>query len=185
MFLRYPEQRTEDILAGYSCLVHSHVPADRLCIGALSPLAELPFQDVELVKDLVQRSELISIEFHEVSARRFEGVPDSEEPQEGQVTLGFQHRADEDGFGIRIVGDVSVPSGEVRVIAAVEYKLLHGEQPPRRNVELFANEVAVMTLFPYLREGIASITSKVFGTPITLPVAQRGQIGFAVDEADA
>ena len=148
-------------------------------------MKELPSQDIDLVRELIQRSELASIEFHEVSARRFEGVPDSEEPHEGQVSLGFQHRADVDGFGIRIVGDVSVPTGEVRVIAAVEYKLLHGEQPPQRNVELFANEVAVMTLFPYLREGIASITSKVFGMPITLPVAQRGQIGFDVAEADA
>ncbi|MDT0169457.1 hypothetical protein [Pseudarthrobacter sp. BRE9] len=141
-------------------------------------------RDIELVRDLLQRSELASIEFHEVSAKRFEGVPDSEEPHEGQISLGFQHRADLDGFGIRIVGDVAVAIGEVRVVAAVEYKLLHGEQPPRRNVELFANEVAVMTLFPYLREGIASITSKVFGAPITLPVAERGQIGFEVSEAD-
>lgn len=151
----------------------------------MSLLKELPSDDIDLIKDLIQRSELTSIEFHEVSARRFEGVPDSDEPHEGQVSLGFQHRADLDGFGIRIVGDVAVPTGEVRVIAAVEYKLLHGEQPPRRSVELFANEVAVMTLFPYLREGIASITSKVFGTPITLPVAQRGQIGFEVVDPDA
>jgi hypothetical protein len=28
-------------------------------------------------------------------------------------------------------------------------KLLQEEQPPRRNVELFANDVAVMTLFPF------------------------------------
>jgi hypothetical protein len=66
----------------------------------------------------------------------------------------------------------------------VEYKLLHGDQPPQRVVELFANEVAVMTLFPYLREGIASISSKVFGSPITLPVAQRGQLGFDVSEVE-
>lgn len=150
----------------------------------MSPLKELPPEDIDLIKELIERSELASIEFHEVSARRFEGVPGSEGPHEGQLSLGFQHRSDLDGFGIRIVGDVAVPSGEVRVIAAVEYKLLRGDQPPRRDVELFANEVAVMTLFPYLREGIASITSKVFGLPITLPVAQRGQIGFDVVGAD-
>ena len=68
------------------------------------------------------------------------------------------------------------------VTAAVEYKILNGDQPPQRAVELFANEVAVMTSFPYLREGIASIPSKVFGTPVTLPIAQRGQIGFDVTD---
>lgn len=147
-------------------------------VSALSPA------DVELVRDLIERSELSSIEFHEVSAKRFEGIADANEASEGQVSLGFQQRADQDGFGIRIVSDVAVPSGEVRVTAAAEYKLLHGDQPPKRVVELFANEVAVMTLFPYLREGIASITSKVFGSPITLPVAQRGQLGFDVSEPE-
>ncbi|WP_354157476.1 hypothetical protein [Arthrobacter sp. UYCu512] len=145
---------------------------------------ELSTVDRGAVKDLIERSELGSIEFHEVSAKRFEGVKDSDESRDGQITLGFQHRSDQDGFGIRIVGDVAVPLGEVRVIAAVDYKLLRGDLPPQRVVELFANEVAVMTLFPYLREGIASITSKVFGTPITLPVAQRGQIGFEVTGPD-
>ena len=146
--------------------------------SALSPA------DVQLVTDLIERSELSSIEFHEVSAKRFEGTSDASEEVEGQVSLGFQQRADQSSFGIRIVSDVAVPSGEVRVTAAVEYKLLHGDQPPRRVVELFANEVAVMTLFPYLREGIASISSKVFGSPITLPVAQRGQLGFDVSEVE-
>ncbi|MFH5879101.1 hypothetical protein [Arthrobacter sp. NA-172] len=56
--------------------------------------------------------------------------------------------------------------------------------PPERVVELFAKEVAVITLFPYLREALATITPKVFGTPITLPVAQRGQIGFEVTPAE-
>lgn len=149
----------------------------------MSVVNELSTADVELVKDLIARSELASIDFHEVSAKRFEALSSEGGANEGQVSLGFQHRSDDDGFGVRIVGNVTVPAGEVRVTAAVEYSLLEGDQPSQRAVELFANEVAVMTLFPYLREGIASISSKVFGTPVTLPVAQRGQIGFDVSDA--
>lgn len=141
---------------------------------------ELPSGDIDLVKDLIERSELGLIEFHEVSAKRFEGFVDSGELQDGKVSLGFQHRSDQNGFGIRIVADIAIPIGEVRVVAAVDYKLLHGDLPPQRVVELFANEVAVMTLFPYLREGVSGISTKVFGNPITLPVAQRGQIGFEI-----
>ncbi|MCZ9881921.1 hypothetical protein [Arthrobacter sp. B2a2-09] len=145
---------------------------------------ELSAVDARLVKDLIERSELGSIEFHEVSARRFDGVEDFGESRDGGLTLGFQQRSETGVFGIRIVGDIAIPMGEARVVAAAEYKVLRGDLPPQRLVELFANEVAIMTLFPYLREGIASITSKVFGTPITLPVAQRGQIGFEVTPAE-
>jgi len=42
-----------------------------------------------------------------------------------------------------------------------------------------------MTLFPYLRDGVADISSKVFGAPIMLPIAQRGQIGFNVAATNA
>lgn len=146
----------------------------------MSPVNELPSKDVELVKDLLERSELATISFHEVSAKLFDGGAQSDPSPGAQVSLGLQHRSDPEGFGIRIVADIAVPNGEVRVTAAVDYKLLKGVLPVQRVLELFANEVAIMTLFPYLREGVADISSKVLGAPIMLPIAHRGQIGFDV-----
>lgn len=141
-------------------------------------LNELAAADTDLIRDLIARSELQSIQFHEVSAKRFDGVLDETQSKDGQVSFSYQHRSNTDGFGIRITANVALSFGEINVTAAVDYKLLNGDIPAERLLEQFANEVAIMTLFPYVRESIATISTKVFGDPITLPVAHRGQLGF-------
>ncbi len=40
-----------------------------------------------------------------------------------------------------------------------------------------------MTIYPYLREAIATITAKVFGEPIHILIVQRGEIAVEVEEA--
>lgn len=45
----------------------------------------------------------------------------------------------------------------------------------------YMNEVAVMALIPYLRHAIADLSLRVFGSPITMPVFQRGAISFPLD----
>ena len=65
---------------------------------------------------------------------------------------------------------------------AGEYQLLNGITPSRRALQLFANEVGVMTVMPYLREAISTITTKVFGAPIHLPLAERGEIALVLDD---
>ncbi|MBF4592094.1 MULTISPECIES: hypothetical protein [unclassified Curtobacterium] len=72
--------------------------------------------------------------------------------------------------------------GEVDVSVAGEYTLLDPSVLTQRSLQLFANEVAVMTVFPYLREAVASITARVFQQPLHLPMIARGQI--VVDVAD-
>lgn len=44
----------------------------------------------------------------------------------------------------------------------------------------FANEVAVMVLLPYLREGLADVTRRVWGSTLLVPMMQRGQLVFSV-----
>lgn len=131
---------------------------------------------------LIDKSELDGVYFHEQSARRHEDRPETEQLDKGSVEVGIQFRLSADDFGIRLRADVMHALGTAVVTVSGEYSLSDGYAPARRDVMMFANEVAVMTIFPFLREGVADATSKVFGEPIILPIAPRGAIGFDITD---
>ncbi|GAA3776242.1 hypothetical protein GCM10022240_29720 [Microbacterium kribbense] len=135
------------------------------------------------IVDLVQRSQLRGIEFHEVSVRRLEVNKQSEESTESvEISLTVQHRRDSDSFGVLFSCTALPYKGEISVAVAAEYDMTDGETPGERTVKAFANEVAVMTLFPYVREAVSTGSVRVFGKPVTLPVLERGQVAFDLDE---
>lgn len=138
--------------------------------------------DVAAVKDLIQRSELRTVEFHEVAARRVQFDGDAPEQDDASVQIQLGHRIFSNEFGIRLVGAVASATREVRVTVAAEYVLTEGSTPPERTILLFANEVAVMTLFPYFREGVSMISAKVFNDPLLLPTIERGTITYDIPE---
>lgn len=140
-------------------------------------------EDVAAVKDLLERCSLNGIEYHELSAK-WTGTRPEEETSDVDVTINLQHRVADDGFGIRMAGNISVGYGEAQAVIAASYGY-EGEMPEVRTVLAFANEVAVMTLFPYLREALGTITSKVFGDAVLLPILPRGGVGFDLDELDS
>jgi hypothetical protein len=142
--------------------------------------AEFSERDIEAVKEVIANSELDSIEFYEVSASRNELAPERE--QSGKLTIEVQQRFGDSDFGVRLNAKVVLPIGEASARVAGEYVLLNEITPTRRTLQLFANEVGVMTVLPYLREAIATITTKVFGSPVHLPLAERGEIVLDLDE---
>lgn len=135
--------------------------------------------DVVAIRDLIQRSTLKGVEYHEVGARWI-GTREDSADDETDVQLELQHRIDEAAFGFRLVGTTASSYGESFATVAVTYDY-EGDQPSLRTLLAFGNEVAVMTLFPYFREAISGITAKVFGNPLLVPVVPRGEIGFDLD----
>jgi len=132
--------------------------------------------DLDAARQLMARCSLSAIEYHELTAR-WTGPRPEEEQATGDVTLNLQHRLSDDNFGIRMTASVDLAYGEVTAVVAAVYEY-EGEKPELRSVLSFANEVAVMTIFPYLREAISTITAKVFGEPFLLPILPRGSVGF-------
>lgn len=120
------------------------------------------------------------MDFYEVSARRHD-TP-REDVGDGQLTIHVQQRITETDFGVRLTAVVVSPQGEATASVAGEYELLQGITPSRRALQLFADEVSVMTVFPYVREAVATVTAKVFGEPLHLPLIQRGDVVIGKDE---
>ena len=60
-------------------------------------------EDVNALQALIASSNLNSIEYYEMTARRYD-TPLSEEDasDQGQLTIGVQQRRDEDSFGVRL-----------------------------------------------------------------------------------
>jgi hypothetical protein len=134
--------------------------------------------DIEAVKDLLARSSLKAVEYHELSAR-WTGSREGSESDEANVELSLERRLDGGTFGFRMTGDVTTDYGEVRSVVAATYEY-EGELPDLRGLLAFGNEVAIMTLFPYFRESISSITSRVFGDSILLPVFNLDEVQVEV-----
>ena len=137
-------------------------------------------EEVRDVQHVIANTVLRNIEFFEVSARRNDPPPD--QPAEGRLTIEVQQRIDEQSFGVRLNARAVLPTGEASASVAGTYDLLNGVAPSIRTLRLFANEVAVMTVFPYLREAVATATSKVFGDAVYLPLVQRGEIALDIED---
>lgn len=135
--------------------------------------------DMTRLHSLIEQSRLKSVEYYEVSARRFES--DAPPEQNGNISIDLAVRTDESGFGVRLTGTADFPLGQATASVAGEYEVDDGLILHERTVRHFANEVGVMTVLPYLREGIATITAKVFGAPVHLPIIQRGEITISLD----
>lgn len=133
---------------------------------------------------LIEQSELRSIEYYEMSARRYDAAPTDVVPENGQVNIVVQQRSDADSFGVRLNAKIVIAIGEAEVSVAGEYTLADASALTDRSLQLFASEVAVMTVFPYLREAIASITGRVFQQPLHLPMIVRGQLTVDLPTTD-
>lgn len=141
--------------------------------------------DVDALQALIASSSLSSIEYYEMAARRYEAPSEEDASDQGQLTIGVQQRRDDDSFGVRLNARIVVSVGEAEVSVAGEYALTDSSTLTPRALQLFASEVAVMTVFPYLREAMASLTGRVFHQPLHLPMVSRGEIAVELIEPEA
>lgn len=140
-------------------------------------------EERDQILDLISRSTLQLVEFHGVEARR---LPENKQRQEDEesvdVSMTLQHHIGDDRFGVRLLVQLLPFMGEVEVAVAAEYSVDEGPSPQDNVVRGFGNEVAVMTLLPYAREAVSTLSTRIFGKPILLPTVERGEVGFDLNE---
>jgi hypothetical protein len=137
------------------------------------------------LEELVEFSDIESISYFEIAATRVESDEllepgDHDEQIQPTHLLQTAHRGSEDGFRVRIRTEIEVDVGSIVVDVAAEYTLVNAttaQITPELMVD-FVNKVAVMTLVPYLRNAVADITLRVFGTALTMPIMRRGELEF-------
>ncbi|MEJ6554010.1 hypothetical protein PQI51_03105 [Microbacterium esteraromaticum] len=135
------------------------------------------------ISDLLRRSTLQTVEYHSVEARRLTENKQREEHEDSvDVSMSLKHHFGEDSFGILLQAQLFPYRAEVTVAVAAEYSIDSGGPAEDAVVRGFGNEVAVMTLLPFAREAVATLSTRVFGKPILLPTLSRGEVGFDLDD---
>lgn len=138
---------------------------------------------------LVSSAELVQIVAFELSVRRAElfsngpiDIPDQVQVQPN-YNLTTLLESDGSGFMIRLAVEVALQVGEMRCEVGAAYKLntpLDFDLSPQDLIE-YSNEVAVMTLFPFLRQHIADLSQRAFGFPLFMPIMARGTLNFSLN----
>lgn len=133
---------------------------------------------------LVQDTTLQSVQFHELHAsRKLDIGPDAHSDDDPRFEITMQTRVDDGELGVRVELQVDTPYGEIQVIAAADY-INNGPSPSEAVEQRFATEVGVMVLIPYLRQAVADLSQRVFGTSLLMPIIKREDItSTRVDDA--
>lgn len=138
--------------------------------------AVLDDRDRDELQELLGRSHLGGITTDELSARRYETATDSDAGATANLQVTVQTRVQGTEFGVRLIAKLNTVIGEVTGKISANYEITDGDAPDARLISIFANEIGVMAVIPYMREAIAAATGRVFGEALHLPMFQRGEI---------
>jgi hypothetical protein len=138
-----------------------------------------PISDIHALVDILELSDIV---FYALTAERDDVI--EELPSDPNVNQEFGLRVRHDGreYGARIRAELSLSVGRVVVDVAAEYAALEPFDLDQDVAIEFANDVAIMALLPYVREAVSTLTSRVFGQALTMPIVRRGQIQFTLSD---
>jgi len=129
--------------------------------------------------------ELTGIVHYEHSARlddSFAGdVPEELSPQT-EHTLFRHHEGNQ--IGVRLRTDLTFEQGQITCDISAQYVAAHEVDLTDQAFADFANNVGIMAILPYTREAVQSLSGRVFGRALLLPVIERGDIAFGVSDDD-
>lgn len=129
--------------------------------------------------------QLAAIRFDHLSIDLVDDAPqvggdlDESEPTPIEINCVLGTRQEGKRFGTRFEFRITAPQWQA-VIAVIAYYegcqefALSSEAPAD-----FASRVALMAAFPYVREALSDLTTRVTGTAVLLPLIRPGQITFA------
>lgn len=141
---------------------------------------------------LVGAAELVEVIAFELSVKRSEIEPPSsaENPTQIQVqptyNLATMSKQDNSGFLIKLAVEVNLPVGVLRCEVGAAY-VLKADLGFPLDADLlieYSNEVAVMTLLPFVRQHIADLSQRALGFPLLMPIMARGTLHFSLNEQE-
>ncbi|TRW47536.1 hypothetical protein [Georgenia yuyongxinii] len=131
---------------------------------------------VETLEELVQLTELVGITVYEQSAKRVENQVDEDEESAPRIEVLV--RALEDGIEPRFKLVFEGPGFVLTTDLALHYQDREQITIDERVVPEFLNDVAFMSAYPFLREGIMTSAARLGVQPPLLGLVRRGEIEF-------
>lgn len=127
-------------------------------------------------QEAVDALRLGGVTFHVLSATRGDESPENAQGS-GQLEFQTAVRVREQGVDYRCKVTIDSPIANVCVDAAISYESDSDVTIAPEAVEGFGDGVAIMALYPYLRQATADLGQR-FGYDLTLPMLPRGELTF-------
>lgn len=135
---------------------------------------------------LVLVAELTEIVTFELSVKRIEVLktepsnPSEQVPVRPNYNLTTATLPHDSGFLIRLAVTIDLPIGQISCDVGATYKLKSELDFALDALILieYSNEVAVMTLLPFVRQYMADLSQRSWGFPLLMPVMPRGALQF-------
>ncbi|MBF4458111.1 MULTISPECIES: hypothetical protein [unclassified Pseudoclavibacter] len=144
------------------------------------------------VEDLLQVVELDDIVLLEVFAQRSNKQLSTSKfsdllggDVDPEYELGCESELSGRGFRVRLRVTIETEAGPVRVEVAAEYTLQESlfEEYQPSVIREFAQFVGFFAVVPYAREAVASVTQRVFGAGLLMPIIKREEIELIQESA--
>ncbi|MGF3055595.1 hypothetical protein [Microbacterium sp. YY-01] len=135
------------------------------------------------VHQMVEATSLSSIEYFKMHAERdLSFSPDAPVEVSPSYILTVDFQPDGERFRVLFETDIETTAGHISCGVAAEYAhpSVILRQASGEAISEFVNNVALMHLIPYVRNGVADITQRVFEAPLLMPIFQRGELNFDV-----
>ncbi len=142
------------------------------------------------MRDLLDASTLESISFFELSCSRandkvgFNDISSIEEYEVSpELSLQLARDPENNKIRVRLRVEIDAEPGTVVADSGAEYSVADIDVPTLSEAVFleFANKVGAFALIPYLRQGVADMTSRVWGSPLLMPMYSQGDINFQRD----
>lgn len=135
------------------------------------------------VHQLVEATSLLGINVFQLSAtRRLDVAPTDDFAVDPRYTITADFRDDGSGFRVRLLTEIETPIGPIACGVLAEYEHPDARLGPESSEAFneYVNGVALMHIIPFVRQSIADLTLRVFGSPLLMPILQRGQMQFTL-----
>lgn len=132
-------------------------------------------EDAATIVELVELRDIVVVELR---AARLEGtilpVPAEEEPASNRVL----RRVDEKSIEIRLIATVVNDGARFSVDVLVQYDKTEEFEPSDDALQEFTRRVGLMAGYPYVREAIADLSTRLRMGSVTLDILRPNEIDF-------
>jgi len=131
------------------------------------------------VAELLQLGELVDVRFIEFSATLRDEPRDDLESDDLENSMQVMVGGEEGVLEIRVRIEAATAEANYVVVAATQFHFDATEVTVTEDLgREFAEKVGVMALYPYVREAIQSMSTRLRQTVVTLPLMRTGQVSL-------
>ena len=136
-------------------------------------------RDVATAEDLVDVGfDLDHIQFFKLSAELDEAAGPEDALDEPDPSYDLKFFSEGELLGVRVATTVNLGIGKAIVDVAAHYRVHAPVNISEEGLLDFANRIAVLALVPYIRQAVADLTQRVFGSAALMPVIRQGELTF-------